>query len=323
MVKKLFCMLAAVCLILPAFPAAVFAAETEDTPVSNTCGENLTWELDGDTLTISGKGAMDDFEKGAPWQAHKDSITEVVMKGVTYVGACAFQDYDRLTQVDFGNALTEIGKQAFQSCDGLTSITLPATFKVFGEESFRSCKNLEEINCNGKFPSFRQNCLWDTYVTITYPPKNNWSPSLIAQLEEAFHGRVEFLMSDGTDPYVPTEETEATKPEETEEPTELTEPEETEVTEAVTEPETEPETQPVTEPEATEPETQPAPTAPAATAPAETPENQKEFGSSGGKIGLVIVTVIVAVMLLGAVVFRPRRKGKYSAGRKKTGGRRR
>lgn len=29
--------------------------------LSGTCGENLTWTLDGDTLTISGAGDMEEF----------------------------------------------------------------------------------------------------------------------------------------------------------------------------------------------------------------------------------------------------------------------
>lgn len=334
MKKRILLTLLLVCLLVSAFAPVAQATEPDEGEVqANSCGENLTWELDGDTLTISGKGKMDDFNDGAPWAAHKDSITMVVMEGVTYVGACAFKNYDNLSWVDFGDALTEIGPQAFQSCDGLTEITLPASFKVFGQSCFQSCKNMTEIHCNGKFPSFRQNCLWDSYVTITYPAKNNWSVNSIAQLEEAFHGRVEFVMDDGTDPYEPTEPeetTEPTEPEETTEPVETTEP--TEVTEPAEETEaTEEETKPVEE---TIPETEevfnpdgmliaPNPNAPTDgdTEPTEEVLTQ-EFGSFGGKIGLVIVAVILCILALGAIIFRPRKKGKYSRRRKKKNGRR-
>ena len=334
MKKRILLTLLLVCLLVSAFAPVAQATEPDEGEVqANSCGENLTWELDGDTLTISGKGKMDDFNDGAPWAAHKDSITMVVMEGVTYVGACAFKNYDNLSWVDFGDALTEIGSQAFQSCDGLTEITLPASFKVFGQSCFQSCKNMTEIHCNGRFPSFRQNCLWDSYVTITYPAKNNWSVNSIAQLEEAFHGRVEFVMDDGTDPYEPTEPeetTEPTEPEETTEPVETTEP--TEVTEPAEETEaTEAETEPVEE---TIPETEevfnpggmliaPNPNAPTDDDTEPTEEvRPREFGSFGGKIGLVIVAVILCVLALGAILFRPRKKGKYSRRRKKKNSRR-
>ena len=49
----------------------------------------------------------------------------------------------------------------------------------------------------------------------------------------------------------------------------------------------------------------------------------QEFGSFGGKIGLVIVAVILCILALGAIIFRPRKKGKYSRRRKKKNSRRR
>lgn len=344
MKKRILLTLLLVCLLVSASAPVAQATEPNEGEVqANSCGENLTWELDGNTLTVSGKGKMDDFNDGAPWAAHKDDITMVVLEGVTYIGACAFENYDSLNWVDFGDALTEIGPQAFRSCDNLTEITLPASFKIFGKSCFENCKNLSEIHCNGKTPTFKLNALWQTYVTITYPAKNNWSVTYIAEMEEAFHGRVEFVMDDGTDPYEPTEPeettestepeatTESTEPEETTEPVETTEPtevtepaEETEATEAETEPveETIPETEEVFNPDGML--IAPNPNAPTDDDTEPTEEvRPREFGSFGGKIGLVIVAVILCVLALGAILFRPRKKGKYSRRRKKKNSRRR
>lgn len=314
MKKQILLYILILCLMLAAVPA-VSATEVEETaePTEvirqpDECGEGITWAFAGGVLTISGDGTMDDFEDGtAPWQAHKDEIEEVIIEGkLTYIGAYAFKDFDNLLAVSFGDALYEIGKEAFASCDGLTSIWLPESFKVFGESSFQSCKNLEEIHCAGRFPSFRQNSMWDTYVTIYYPAEKPWGVEYIQQLEEAFKGRVEFLASDGTDHYEPTEEaTEApTEPEETvpettvpeteapteplpnmPKPTETEEPTE-EVTEAATETPTEPET-----------ETEPA------------PEGDEDKG--GIPTGLIIVIAVLAGLGLGFVIFG-RKKGKYA-----------
>lgn len=198
-------------LILTLFCGSAGAIGYEDVSGEGSgtvCGDSLTWVLDGSTLYISGAGDMYDFYNGAPWANYRYTIGQVVLSdGVTSVGAYAFQDYDYLTSVQFGNSLVSIGQDAFSSCDGLTSITLPATFKKFGVNCLRSCTNLREIYCSGNFPRFDENSLWDTYATIYYSPSNPWSVSLIQQLEEAFHGRIEFRCSDGTDPYVPTEAT--------------------------------------------------------------------------------------------------------------------
>ena len=130
--KRIFLLLLAVCM-LASFALPAFAEETEETrevvldskitaEKSGTCGENLTWTLEGNTLTVSGSGEMDD---GSPWDAHRNKIKKVVLTdGVTSVGAKAFFEYDRLESVDFGDALVEIGEKAFAGCPDLTVIHL-------------------------------------------------------------------------------------------------------------------------------------------------------------------------------------------------------
>lgn len=309
--KRFLLKILALCLAVFTLTGLVFAEETEPaetetevTRLPNECGEGITWEFSEGKLTVTGDGAMDDFaEKGAPWQEYQDEIREVNIQGkLTYIGAYAFKDCDSLLKVNFGSAVYEIGTEAFASCDGLETIRLPAGFKVFGEGSFMSCKGLKEIHCEGRFPSFRQNCLWDTYTKIYYPADNPWSTEYIQQLEEAFKGRVEFLASDGTDHYEPTEA--ATEPEETVPETtvpETTAPAETEP--PVTEEPTEAPTQAPTEPEITE-------TA-EVTEPEETEPAAEEEEKGGIHIGFVIVLAVLAGLGLGALIFG-RKKGKYA-----------
>lgn len=309
MKHRLFAFMLAIMMLLCALPVSAEEA-TEPTNVERApgyCGDAIMWSYEEGTLTITGAGQMDDFPEGTPWEAHKDEIQKVVISGgITYVGAWSFCDYDKLTEVEFGKDVYEIGERAFFSCDGLTSISLPASFKVFGPSSFMGCSKLTEIHCAGKFPSFRQNCLWDTWCKIYFPADRPWGVEYIAQLEDAFHGRIEFLASDGTDPYVPTEPTEATEAP-TEEPTTVpptTEP----PTEAPT---TTPPTEEVTEPEATEaPEEEP--TAPILIAPRPTePAEEEEKG--GSKIPLIIFAVVAIFLIGGSLIFGGgRKKGKYS-----------
>ena len=312
--KKIVCLLLSVILILSLFAATVSADEPEaettetTTPVREPgqCGEDLYWSFADGTLTISGSGEMDDFEDGAaPWAAHEKEIKSVALKGVTYIGANAFRNYDALTSVDFGSKLYEIGPNAFRSCDGLTAISLPASFKVFGESSFMSCANLKEIHCAGRFPSFRQNSMWDTYVTIYYPAEKPWSASTIEELETAFKGRIEFLASDGKDP-IPNEP-EETEPEETEP---VTEPE---PTEPPTDEPTTPPTDVTDTPTESVPETQEDIRKEEAEDEEADEEEAEEKPSYGIWIGLTIVAAVLVAILLGMVLVKP--KGKYSGRR--------
>ena len=165
--QRIIVIILALVMLLSVIAPVVMATEAETTEATEPkvrgefeCGDDLIWSYKDGILTISGTGEMDDYEADAPWAAHKQEITKVVLEGVTYVGARAFNDYDAIKEVDFGSALYELGTQSFRSCEGLTSVTMPASFKIFGEECFNSYTNLTEIHSNRiYFPSFRDNRL--------------------------------------------------------------------------------------------------------------------------------------------------------------------
>lgn len=315
--KRLFSMMLAVCLLFAA-AVPVFAAETVETTGGmetteagmrdpDQCGETMYWSYADGVLTISGSGEMDDFLEGAPWTAYQDELKKVVIEGeVTKIGAFAFKYCSNLEEVDVGDALYEIGAEAFMYCDSLTAVYLPKTFKIFGESCFESCKNLTEIHSEGVFPSFRQNCLWDTYAKIYFPKDRPWNVELIEDLEEAFNGRIEFLASDGSDPFVPTEpveETEETEPETTPPTTEA--PTQPVVTETVAET-----TEAV---QTTALETGPSAPAESTGEAGEEPETVEEDGVSGILVGSLIICGVLTFFVLGALIFRRgTRGGKYS-----------
>lgn len=201
--KRFATILLALCMVL-ALAVPVYA----EGETSGTCGDGITWEVSGSTLTISGSGKMSDFSAGSePWAAYKDSITTVKFTGgVTYVGAYSFKDYDKITSVSLGSQMEYLGKGCFQNCDGLTQLSMPFTGKMtLGEDCLRSCKNLKRIDFAGRFPKFMDNCVWDTYATFYYPANNPWPKDVIRDLEDRFHGRIEFLDSNGTDHVKETE----------------------------------------------------------------------------------------------------------------------
>lgn len=320
--KRLILQFLTICMILSMLAPVAYATEDtaaetteyiedvsgEDSNPAGTCGESVTWELDGNTLYITGNGPMAD---GAPWNDWRSSISSVVISGnVTSVGAEAFMGYSNLTSVSFGSALVEIGVRAFYDCGGLTSVSLPSSFRKFGEECFSGCGNLSKIYCAGGMPSFKQNCLWTGNPVTVYCPTNNlWPEQYVLELESNFGGRLTVLAADGTDPYEEPKETEettapTTKP--TEAPTEATEETAatTQATEPATEPTTQPTTVPTTQPEETTVETTQEPTVPV--------EKEEDVGSKGW-IGLALICAVMSFLILGALIFRgSRRGGRYS-----------
>lgn len=100
---------------------------------SGQCGNNLTWTLDNGTLTISGKGAMWDWDNewygfcGVLDQA--DEVTSVVVEsGVTSIAYEAFNWLENMTSVTIPKTVTAIGCSAFLvGCDALTTINYAGT----------------------------------------------------------------------------------------------------------------------------------------------------------------------------------------------------
>ncbi|MBE5926927.1 MAG: leucine-rich repeat domain-containing protein, partial [Lachnospiraceae bacterium] len=140
-------------------------------------GDNVTWELDGGVLTISGTGEMADYENvsDVPWNSYKTNINSVVVSegvenigddafysltslesatiagSVTSIGWCAFGNCKKLKDVTFQgeSKLTNIGIHCFYRCHALESIVIPSTVETIEEYVFSECKVVEiEVDKN-------------------------------------------------------------------------------------------------------------------------------------------------------------------------------
>ena len=152
MKKRFLSMLLAVLMVLTLLPTAAFA----DGELSGKCGENVTWKLEGDTLTISGSGPMDNY-RTSPWMAYSDRLTRIVVEeGITGIGANSFAPLNmggnligalsNVSSVSLPQSLKSIGDGAFSFCSGLESIVLPAAVESIGISAFKGCAALIEIS---------------------------------------------------------------------------------------------------------------------------------------------------------------------------------
>lgn len=155
--KKAISILMVLCMVIGFVPA--YAAET-DTPVatSGVCGDNLTWEFDESTgtLTISGTGEMWDFapyqDNPAPWMIkgqwswENNSIKSVILsEGVTSIGAYAFEGSQGVENVKFPSTLQSIGTMAFFNNYFLQELHFPAGLESIGDAAFHASFEIKEI----------------------------------------------------------------------------------------------------------------------------------------------------------------------------------
>ena len=123
-VNRMIALFLAVLLLLTVLPAGVFATEV----TSGICGDNLTWSVDDNVLTIVGTGPMDDYNRAneQPWIDCAHTITEVVIgEGVTSVGQYAFSSCDSLLRVELPDTLRNIGMYGFNYCKPLSQMRKP------------------------------------------------------------------------------------------------------------------------------------------------------------------------------------------------------
>lgn len=160
---QVIAMVMAVMLLATSTNLTAYAEEgSGENPTSGNCGapgneENVTWNFDSatGTLTISGTGAMADYDIFPEWsisEPKRNSITKIVIGfGITQIGKNAFYGCINVEEVVFerdgnGNSsVTTIGSAAFRTVNKLTSIVIPASVEEIGNDSFHFCTQLQNI----------------------------------------------------------------------------------------------------------------------------------------------------------------------------------
>ena len=147
----------------------------------------MSWKLTDGALTISGNGEMNFGSNDPSWAVYKDDITKVVVEGgVKNVASSAFNDYDSLRVVEFGEGVEVIGSSAFSGCDsikeltlpesireiesyafnclGISTLTIPEGLEKIAAGSFDRCNNLTTVNWNAVNASLTNSKGWGPFT---------------------------------------------------------------------------------------------------------------------------------------------------------------
>lgn len=114
---------------------------------SGKCGPSAYWSFDSSTgtLTISGSGAMEDYEyeNEYPWMDYRDSIQTIVIGDqITQIGRNTFP-WTACSTIRFGKNVRSIGARAFYGCRNLNGdLTLPDSVQIVGDSAFAGCTGL-------------------------------------------------------------------------------------------------------------------------------------------------------------------------------------
>ncbi len=126
---------------------AAIQAGQEPAPTA-VLGDNLTWTLRNNVLTISGTGKIPDYDAitSIPWYSSRAQVKSVVVEeGITGLGEKCFSQLMYATSISLPSTLKTIGAYAFNSCKVLPSITLPEGLLSIGDNAFYMCKALTSL----------------------------------------------------------------------------------------------------------------------------------------------------------------------------------
>ena len=116
------------------------AKDYEEDTTNVTHSDTIWYKIDGDTLTIGGKGAISDYSNTskltnvlrftqADWYMVKDTIKNVVIEaGITGIGTLAIANMTHLESIEIKGADVELARGAvnnYQGNDGTLTITVP------------------------------------------------------------------------------------------------------------------------------------------------------------------------------------------------------
>lgn len=132
-----------------ALKTAAVLSDTGETVSSVT----YSYDEDTKTLTISGQGAMKDYEVDtwdettAPWYGLVEKALKIVIEdGVTHIGNCAFYKCYKVQEIIIGNDVETIGYWAFWGCNSAKKLTVGKKVKEIGWRAFNGSAYLEEVH---------------------------------------------------------------------------------------------------------------------------------------------------------------------------------
>ena len=142
---------------------------------TKTESDGLTWTLYEDgTLTISGTGAMKDYDYSANQSPVYNNLKVkkvVIEDGVTSIGNWAFESCNNLISITIPDGVTSIGAYAFSNCWYLTNITIPNSVTSIENYAFRNCSSLTSITIPNSVTSIGSYAFSDcrSLTSITIP----------------------------------------------------------------------------------------------------------------------------------------------------------
>ena len=135
---------------------------------NGSCGPNATWSFSGNTLTISGTGAIQNYDSTSPWNYYTDLYIVIINEGITSIGKNTFKDCGSIKYIYLPESIEAAHDSAFQNCTKLERICFwgsetKDTYLYIGDYAFYNCTSLKYIS----FPRWINKFKSHTFTGVT------------------------------------------------------------------------------------------------------------------------------------------------------------
>ena len=143
---------------------------------SNCFNLNENSQLNGNKLTVTGKGKMCDCSiKGFEYNLNITTITTITFTGeIISIGNGCFANFENLETVEIGEMVQYLDTQSFYGCTSLKSIVLPSNVLVIYPFALSMCTSLSSIVISGDMIGLNRGAFWgcDKLQSVIYFGKN-------------------------------------------------------------------------------------------------------------------------------------------------------
>jgi len=111
--------------------------------------EGIEWSFNEGVLTVSGIGAMTDYERVGerPWEEYMNETEKLIIsEGITSVGDWSFADFTAVKEINLPNSLKSIGVRAFYNCCSVEHIKVPKNVEGIKNGAFNSCSSAVRVD---------------------------------------------------------------------------------------------------------------------------------------------------------------------------------
>jgi hypothetical protein len=182
--------------LLPSLPAIIISlismqaiyAQEENIPKNGELSDEIKWNIENDTLFLSGSGVIPTTMFGArsAWHYSRSIFSAIVIEeGITDVGKNIFNGYKNIKSITISKTVKSIDANSFSLCKNLVSVEVKSIIPPdinYATFALSKLKKATLIVPKGTKSAYLSDPLWNMFGTIEENANSEYSEEMLAEV---------------------------------------------------------------------------------------------------------------------------------------------